>query len=83
MHVNGHGIIGAKLIGNGKFTNAADREKSIRFAMAQPEIHAVTIGCKSPAEIDEASTSLTTPLPSEELLFLLRLRFPSEAHVIV
>jgi predicted aldo/keto reductase-like oxidoreductase len=54
MHANGHGVIGMKLIGNGDFTNAEDREKSIRFAMSQPEIHSVVIGFKSIAEIDEA-----------------------------
>ena len=54
MHANGHGVIGMKIIGNGDFTGADDREKSVRFAMAQPEIHAVVIGFKSPAEVDEA-----------------------------
>lgn len=54
MDRNGHGIIGMKIIGNGDFTVADDREKSVRFAMAQPEVDAVTIGFKSAAEIDEA-----------------------------
>lgn len=54
MDRNGHGIIAMKLVGNGDFTAADDREKAVRFAMAQPEIDAVTIGFKSPAEIDEA-----------------------------
>jgi predicted aldo/keto reductase-like oxidoreductase len=54
MHAKGHGVIGMKIIGNGDFTNAEDREKSIRFAMSQPEIHSVVIGFKSIAEIDEA-----------------------------
>ncbi len=54
MADNGHGVIGMKLIGNGDFTKAEDREKSIRFAMSQSEIDAAVIGCKSPAEIDEA-----------------------------
>ena len=54
MHAKGHGVIGMKMIGNGDFTNPEDREKSIRFAMAQPEIHCVVIGFKSTAEIDEA-----------------------------
>lgn len=62
MHANGHGVIGMKLIGNGDFTNPDDREKSIRFAMAQPEIHAVTIGCKSPAEVDEAIERINNAL---------------------
>ena len=54
MHAKGHGVIGMKMIGNGDFTNADDREKAIRFAMSQPEIHAVVIGFKNTAEIDEA-----------------------------
>lgn len=54
MKQNGHGVIGMKLIGNGDFTNPDDREKAMRFAMARPEIDAVTIGFKSPAEIDES-----------------------------
>jgi predicted aldo/keto reductase-like oxidoreductase len=54
MRAKGRGIIGMKICGNGDFTNPDDREKSIRFAMAQPEIDAVVIGFKSTAEIDEA-----------------------------
>ena len=54
MHTKGHGVIGMKLIGNGDFTKPEDREQAIRFAMSQPEIHAVVIGFKSPSEIDEA-----------------------------
>ena len=62
MHANGHGIIGMKLIGNGDFTNPDDREKSIRYAMAQKEIDAVVVGCKSPAEVDEAITRINNAL---------------------
>jgi predicted aldo/keto reductase-like oxidoreductase len=54
MHAKGHGVIGMKIIGDGDFRNPDDREKSIRFAMAQPEIHCVVIGFKSTDEIDEA-----------------------------
>ena len=54
MRAKGRGIIGMKIIGNGQFVNAEDREKSIRFAMARPELDAVVIGFKSRAEIDEA-----------------------------
>jgi hypothetical protein len=54
MKGKGRGIIGMKLIGNGLFTDPADREKSIRFAMACREIDAVVIGFKSTQEIDEA-----------------------------
>ena len=54
MHAKGHGVIGMKLIGNGDFKNPDDREKAMRFAMAQPELDCVVIGFKSTDEIDEA-----------------------------
>jgi len=50
----GHGILGMKLIGNGEFTKAEDREKSIRYVMQSGLCDAVVIGCKSTDEIDEA-----------------------------
>ncbi|MEI7729977.1 MAG: aldo/keto reductase [Verrucomicrobiota bacterium] len=62
MHAKGRGIIGMKIIGNGQFTNAEDREKSIRFAMSRPEIHSVVIGFKSKAEIDEAIQRMNAAL---------------------
>jgi hypothetical protein len=54
MRKNGHGIIGMKLIGNGEFKNAEDREISIRFAMQSGLLDAAVIGFKSTEEIDEA-----------------------------
>ena len=54
MRAKGRGVIGMKIIGDGTFTDPEDREKSIRFAMARPELDAIVIGFKSPAEIDEA-----------------------------
>jgi predicted aldo/keto reductase-like oxidoreductase len=54
MRAKGRGIIGMKIIGNGEFVDAADREKSIRFAMSRPELDAVVIGFKSRSEVDEA-----------------------------
>jgi len=54
MHAKGRGVIGMKICGNGTFTDPADREKSIRFAMNQKEIDAVVIGFKNRQEIDEA-----------------------------
>jgi predicted aldo/keto reductase-like oxidoreductase len=54
MHAKGRGVIGMKIFGNGDFTNAEDREKSIRFAMSCKEIDAIVIGFTSPAQIDEA-----------------------------
>lgn len=54
MRARGRGIIGMKIIGNGDFVKPEDRERSIRFAMARPELDAVVIGFKSAVEIDEA-----------------------------
>lgn len=50
----GHGILGMKLIGNGEFTKAEDREKAIRYVMRSNLCDAVVIGFKSRGEIDEA-----------------------------
>ena len=54
LHAKNRGVIGMKILGNGEFLDPEDREKSIRFAMSRPELDAVVIGFKSPAEIDEA-----------------------------
>jgi len=54
MRAKGRGVIGMKIIGNGEFVKAEDREKSIRFAMSLPEIDSVVIGFKNRDEIDEA-----------------------------
>ena len=51
-----------KIIGDGDFVNPDDREKSIRFAMSQPDLDAVVIGFKSPAEIDEAMERMNRAL---------------------
>ena len=54
MHAKGVGVIGMKIFGAGSFTDPADREKSVRYAMACPEIDAVVIGFKNREEINEA-----------------------------
>jgi len=33
LHTAGKGVIGMKIIGNGSFTNAEDREKSVQYVM--------------------------------------------------
>jgi len=62
MRQNRHGVIGMKLIGEGDFTDPADREKSTRFTMQSGYVDAVVIGFKSPAEIDEAITRINRAL---------------------
>jgi len=62
MRAKGRGIIGMKMVGNGTFLEAADREKAIRYAMSRPELDAVVIGFKNRAEIDEAIRRINTAL---------------------
>lgn len=54
IHGQGTGVIGMKLIGEGRFTKPEEREASIRFVMGLGSVDAVTIGFKSVAEVDEA-----------------------------
>lgn len=53
MHEKGRGVIGMKIMGNGTFTDPADREKSVRFAMGNPNIDAVVIGMTSMQQVEE------------------------------
>ena len=62
LHEKRRGVIGMKLIGDGKFTDPADREKAIRFAMKSGVLDAVVIGFKSTAEIDEAIQRINAAL---------------------
>jgi hypothetical protein len=54
VHAQGMGVISMKLIGEGRFTTAEDRDAAMRFAMGLGCVDAVTIGFKNTAEIDEA-----------------------------
>ena len=62
MREKKRGVIGMKLIGDGAFVNADDREKAIRFVMQADVTDAVVIGFKSPAEIDEAISRINSAL---------------------
>jgi predicted aldo/keto reductase-like oxidoreductase len=62
MRKKGRGVIGMKIMGEGDFTKPEDREKSIRFAMQGGLLDCVTIGFKSPAEIDEAIQRMNSAL---------------------
>lgn len=50
----GTGVLGMKLIGEGRFTTPEQREMSLRYVMNLGAVDAVTIGYKNTAEIDEA-----------------------------
>ena len=62
MRDKGRGVIGMKVVGEGEFTNAEDRARAIRFVMQSGLTDAVTIGFKSPAEIDEAIQVMNSAL---------------------
>jgi len=53
MHERGHGIIGMKLIGNGEFIGAADRDAAMRFVLTCGCVDAVVVGVDSVAQLDE------------------------------
>lgn len=54
IHNQGTGVIGMKLIGNGKFTEPETREASIRFVMNLDCVDAATIGMLAESHVDEA-----------------------------
>jgi hypothetical protein len=54
VHAQGTGVLGMKLVGEGQFTTAADREAAMKFAFGTGAVDSVTLGFKNTAEIDEA-----------------------------
>jgi len=54
VHAQGTGVLGMKIMGEGKFITPEQRDASIKFVMQFGKVDAVTIGFKSTAEIDEA-----------------------------
>jgi len=64
IRAQGTGVIGMKLMGEGRFTTPEDRDASIRFVTKLGAVDAVTIGFKSPGEIDEAIERFDTHLNS-------------------
>ena len=57
----GMGVISMKLAGEGTF-DREDRRKAMRFAFQNAGVDCVTVGYKSPAEIDEAIENLNLAL---------------------
>jgi len=58
---DGMGVIAMKLAGEGTF-GREDRRKAMRFAFRDAGVDCVTVGYKSPAEIDEAIDNLNAAL---------------------
>jgi len=54
VHAEGMGVISMKLVGEGRFTRAEDRDAAMKFAMNLGCVDSVTLGFKNTAEIDEA-----------------------------
>lgn len=58
----GMGVISMKLVGDGTFTQRADRQAAMRFAFLNAGVDCVTVGFKSTQEIDEAIENLNLAL---------------------
>jgi predicted aldo/keto reductase-like oxidoreductase len=58
----GLGVISMKLVGEGAFTQRADRQAAMRFAFRTAGVDAVTVGYKNTKEIDEAIENLNLAL---------------------
>lgn len=58
----GLGVISMKLVGEGSFTDHADRQASMRFAFHNAGVNTVTVGYKSTAEVDEAIDNVNLAL---------------------
>jgi aryl-alcohol dehydrogenase-like predicted oxidoreductase len=56
------GVISMKLVGEGAFTKRSDRQAAMKFAFQHAGVDCVTVGYKSPAEIDEAIENLNLAL---------------------
>lgn len=52
--LNGKGIIGMKIFGNGDNTSEEERERSIRYAVKSGNVHCLTLGLESTAQMDDA-----------------------------
>jgi predicted aldo/keto reductase-like oxidoreductase len=61
VRTQGMGVISMKLAGEGTF-DREDRRKAMRFAFRNAGVDCVTVGYKSPAEIDEAIENLNLAL---------------------
>ena len=51
---NGKGIIGMKIFGEGKHITDSERQQSIEFALTKGNIHCMTLGLESEAQMDDA-----------------------------
>jgi 1-deoxyxylulose-5-phosphate synthase len=59
---SGMGVISMKLVGEGRFTDRADRQAAMKYAFRNAGVNSVTVGYKNTAEIDEAIENLNQAL---------------------
>ena len=50
----GKGLIGMKIFGEGKHITDEERERSIRYAVIESNLHCMTLGLESIAQVDDA-----------------------------
>jgi hypothetical protein len=51
---NGKGVVGMKIVGEGRFRNDADKKKeSVRFALKSGCVDVLLVGCENLTELDE------------------------------
>ncbi len=62
IHAAGTGVLGMKIIGEGKFETPEQRDASVKFVMQLGTVDAITIGFKNTAEVDEAIERMNTHL---------------------
>ena len=51
---NGKGVIGMKIFGEGEHVTDDERQQSIQFALSKGNIHCMTLGLESKAQVDDA-----------------------------
>ncbi len=59
---DGMGVISMKLVGDGVFTKHEDRLAAMKFAFRTAGVDAVTVGFKSPQEVDEAIDNINAAM---------------------
>lgn len=56
---NGKGVIGMKIFGEGSRVKEEEREQSLRFALTESNIHCMTIGYETVAQMNDAIARVT------------------------
>jgi len=62
IHAQGTGVLGMKLVGEGRLKTQEQRQASLRFVMGLGSVDAVTIGYTHPSHVDEAIVNMNAAL---------------------